>query len=295
MSFSAVAPIELLAAVAVASVLGSLHCVGMCGPFALWASGAGVARGGLLTRMTAYHLGRLLTYSVGGLLAGTAGAMLSAGGDLVGFQSASARIAGGVMIGLGLARGYGWIFTRLRARRAASANVGDTSLAGQSPSAASTSPASGGRVAGWLVTLRPTINRLPGPARAFAAGTLTTLLPCGWLYLFLLVAAGTGSVASSLAVMFAFWLGTLPALSSLMVGAFRFAPKVRPVLPLVGSGLLLVTGFYTATGRASADMRGLVDRAAEIRGEGETAGPEGVRETVDAISETPLPCCSSGE
>ncbi len=62
----------LLVAIFVASLLGSFHCVCMCGPIAIWNSAAGskdAARSMLdkwqaAKRMIAYHFGRLLTYTV---------------------------------------------------------------------------------------------------------------------------------------------------------------------------------------------------------------------------------------
>ena len=62
----------LATAVVTASLLGSMHCVGMCGPLAIWASGGGdqVSRGTLLTSTSLYHAGRLTTYTLAGCIAG---------------------------------------------------------------------------------------------------------------------------------------------------------------------------------------------------------------------------------
>jgi hypothetical protein len=61
--------IAALAAALVAGLLGSLHCVGMCGAFA-----ASCARG--TGGLPAWHVGRLATYGLLGGLAGAAGALL---------------------------------------------------------------------------------------------------------------------------------------------------------------------------------------------------------------------------
>lgn len=285
----------LLTAVLVASVMGSLHCVGMCGPFALWASGAGTKRRGVVPLMAAYHLGRLGTYLVGSVIAGTAGAMLSAGGNLLGFQSLAARLSGGMMIAIAAYQLWRWIRPRFQSRP--NTETGSDLPDDQTPVAAKLP--NPGMVAGWLARLRPSINRLPGPARAFSAGALTTLLPCGWLYLFLLVAAGTGGVVSSALVMTSFWLGTLPALTALILGAFRMAPQFRSAMPLLGGIILLITGLYTATGRASADMSSLSRRAESVAAEqaAEPACPlcaaaeSNPSATLDALTGEPLPCC----
>jgi hypothetical protein len=275
--------IGLLIAVLVASVLGSMHCVGMCGPLALWASGAGSERrGSVWLRLSAYHLGRLLTYTVAGALAGSVGALVSAGGSMVGIQSAAARIVGGAMIALGIVRLAEWLLPGvMRGRQSAGEG------------------AAGGRIARWISQARPTISRFPVLARGFAAGSLTTLLPCGWLYLFVLVAAGTGHPLSAVAVMWAFWLGTVPALTALVAGAWRLAPQLGRAVPVLGAALLLATGFYTATGRAAADLAPLADRAAALRDgqqDGAAAGDaQSATRTLQALSDEPLPCCEDAD
>ena len=100
----------LVAAVFVASLVGSLHCAGMCGGLVAFyaggamgtgaAAGAGVTRGGGTARggwaaHAAYSLGRLIVYAAIGALAGTLGAALDGiGGTLVGVQRVAAVVAG---------------------------------------------------------------------------------------------------------------------------------------------------------------------------------------------------------
>ena len=124
-----------------------------------------------------------------------------------------------------------------------------------------------------------------GPlSRSYLAGLFTTWLPCGWLYLFVLIAAGTGTVVSAIVVMFAFWIGTLPALTGLVLGAGSLMKRSKTVMPAAASVLLIVTGLYTATGRASADLTSIVP-------------PQSVEEPASLISlhEEPLPCCQESE
>lgn len=61
--------IAILAAAFLAGLLGSMHCVGMCGAFA---ASCTRARGGL----AAWHVGRVATYTALGALAGAAGRLL---------------------------------------------------------------------------------------------------------------------------------------------------------------------------------------------------------------------------
>ena len=267
----------LAAAVVISSVLGSLHCVGMCGPLALWASGAGQSNGRgqqqathqVWIKLGAYHFGRLITYSVAGALAGLVGSMVSAGGSLVGLQSLAARLVGGAMIAMGIVRLFELAMPSVMQRRSPAAEK-----------------SFGNGIAGWVARRRPWIQRLPGVGRGVAAGALTTLLPCGWLYVFVLVAGGTGGVLSAMLVMFAFWIGTLPALTALVAGSIGLATKVRPALPVFGCVLLLLTGFYTATGRAAADLQPLTQRARELANQG-LSSDDAMRRLVD----DPLPCC----
>ena len=89
----------LLLTVFVASLVGSLHCIGMCGPFVAFYSGAdssvGIRR---LLSHAAYSCGRLFTYAVFGLAAGAVGAALDVAGSLAGFQRIAAIVAGVTMI-----------------------------------------------------------------------------------------------------------------------------------------------------------------------------------------------------
>ncbi len=221
-------------AVVVASLLGSLHCVGMCGPLAIWATSEGTKP----VTLVSYHLGRLTTYLSAGLMAGLLGSALTIGGDFAGLQSLAAMIAGGFLVLLGVIR---------MAQYAAHLS---------SPSR-SDFPNHLELPGGCIMPNRCSL-RADHLGRSYLAGLLTTWLPCGWLYLFVLIAAGTGSVISAIAVMLAFWIGTLPALTGLVLGAGSLMKRSTTVMPIAASLLLIATGLYTATGRASADLTSIV-------------------------------------
>ncbi|UCD24267.1 MAG: sulfite exporter TauE/SafE family protein [Gemmatimonadota bacterium] len=61
--------IAAIAAAAVAGLIGSPHCIGMCGGFAILC-------GGKVTDTTLWHLGRITSYAALGALAGTFGSMV---------------------------------------------------------------------------------------------------------------------------------------------------------------------------------------------------------------------------
>lgn len=222
----------LIAAVLAASLLGSLHCAGMCGAFMLFAVGAGDATAPARRRTlhVAYHAGRLVTYALLGAVAGAVGAALDFGGSFVGLQRVAAAAAGALMIGFG-------VVTLLR-------------LAGIRS-----------RIEPFPRAFRRVVEHaqrralaLPPFARALAIGLLTTLLPCGWLYAFAFTAAGTGHPALGALTMGVFWVGTLPVLIAVGVGAQALAGPLRRRLPVLTSLVLVVVGLFMLVTRLGAPV-----------------------------------------
>jgi uncharacterized protein len=105
-----------------------------------------------------------------------------------------------------------------------------------------------------------------GPAGAFLAGAINGLLPCGLVYAALTGAVAQGDQARSLALMVAFWAGTLPALAAVRVSGDRLRrlafPRARYIMPLaIGlAGVVLV-----ARGLWPAHDHRPVDHAAHVR------------------------------
>lgn len=230
------------AAVFVASLLGSGHCAGMCGAFlaiavaplpgSLQRPDGGVAlasrspsRGRLLA---AYNVGRLLTYSILGAAAGAIGAAVDLGGELVGVQRAATIAAGAFVLCFG-------IIALLRQFNLRLAHV---------------------RVPGFIrdmvIRVHRAADRLTPTTRAITIGAVTTLLPCGWLWAFVITAAGTGSPPVGAAVMGMFWLGTLPVMLALGAGVQSLAGRLGARLPVLTSLLLIGVGLSTVFGRLSA-------------------------------------------
>ena len=235
----------------------------MCGPFALWATQGGSSR----SAIASYHLGRLTTYLSAGLAAGVLGSAITIGGDFAGLQMLAAKAAGGLLIFFGIARLL-LLFPMFQSK--------------------SVAPVKPSRITMLLQQAKPLVANQGPRARAYLGGLLTTWLPCGWLYLFVLVAAGTGDVMLALTVMTAFWIGTLPALTALAIGARSLIPRFQRVLPIAASVLLIATGLYTATGRASADLSRMV-----APGQVGIPDAEGRVDTAVLIglNDEPLPCC----
>lgn len=207
--------IALLGAVLVASLGGSLHCAAMCGPFAGLAGGT--APGARWTPHVSYALGRLGSYVLLGAIAGAIGAAV----DVASIGGVAMVIAGVAMLlwgGASLARALGW-------RRGSSA---------------------GGATGPMLYAIR----RKRPALRAALVGVLTAALPCGWLYAFVVVAAGTASPLLGGAVMATFWLGSQPALLGAGLTLRALARKLGPRLPVVTASLQIAVGVIALGMRA---------------------------------------------
>jgi len=217
----------LIITVFLASLLGSAHCVGMCGPFALIAGMSSPDdKRTSLWPTAAYNLGRLLTYIVVGIIFGGLGLAINHGTSLAGFQRGATFMAGMLMIVVGtiaMLRQFGW----------------------------------GIRLPGLTVPLHRallkifrTSARMRPIHRATLIGMMTTLMPCGWLYAFAITAAGTGSPFAGAATMAVFWLGTLPLLAAFAAGVHRLSDSFRARVPLVMASLIVVVGLFTLFFRA---------------------------------------------
>jgi sulfite exporter TauE/SafE len=204
-------------------LLGSTHCVGMCGgisaalTFALPAESRQGAR--LFGYQLAYNSGRLLTYT----LLGAAVGML-AHGILAGWgHNPWPRVFAGlfmVVLGLYLA---GWWNGLQRLERLGSGL--------------------------WrhLEPLRRHILPVDHPLKAVLAGAVWGFLPCGLVYSALALALARADTVMSGAAMLAFGLGTLPALlvTGTLAGRVRQLLQRRQTRGLAG-GLVICFGLWTA-------------------------------------------------
>ncbi|MEM6995682.1 MAG: sulfite exporter TauE/SafE family protein [Myxococcota bacterium] len=221
--------IALLSSVFVAAVLGSLHCVGMCGPFATLATArtdrVRLPQVSAASCSGAYNGGRLLAYAVLGIVAGGFGSFVDASGALLGFTRLATALAGGTMIVVGLAGLLRAVGARVPGARA------PMTIPGLSRATAA-------------------VATLPPHRRAAALGALTSLMPCGWLWAFVLTAAGVASPVLGAAVMAAFWAGTVPAMGLLGAGVHTLSRRLRRHLPWLMPALVTGVGVYTLWIRA---------------------------------------------
>jgi len=255
--------IALISAVFIASLLGSMHCAGMCGAFVAFAVTGGPEIQPSRTALNAaYNAGRLVTYTLLGIVAGALGAAMNLGGSMVGVQRTAAVVAGSLMVCFGvsaIARRIGVKVPRMPLPRFLQTTV-----------------AAGHRIA----------FDLPPFTRALVVGLLTTLLPCGWLYAFAITAAGTGSPALGAATMVAFWLGTLPMMIAVGVGIQSLTGGLRRHLPVVTSLLIVVVGVWTIIGRVRLP-------SFEVRPDSASAGSDITQAVmrVESLDSEEMPCC----
>ncbi|MEA5556245.1 sulfite exporter TauE/SafE family protein [Nodularia spumigena] len=248
--------LPLMIAVLSASLLGSMHCAGMCGAFLAVAIGPGDRPASPLVLQSAYHGGRLVTYTLLGAIAGAIGSAVDLAGEAAGLARSAAILAGVMMI---------W-FGTVTLLRVAGVRVPRMPL-----------PA-------WLQRTVGRGHRMvlswPPFGRALSIGLLTTLLPCGWLYAFAITAAGTGDPGLGALTMSVFWMGTLPVLVTLGVGITRATGFLGRKAPLLTSIGLIGIGIFTVANR-------LTINAFE---RGETTA-DGSIERLSTLHEETPPCC----
>jgi len=198
-------------------LMGSFHCVGMCGPLALALpidrpqSGAGIVKNLL------YQLGRATTYAAMGLLLG----LLGAGAAFAGIQQ-WISIAAGIFIVI-------FAFLPLHL---------------SSPLARTR----WGRnwVNGLQQSLRGLLKKSSFTA-LFGFGLVNGLLPCGLVYMALAGALAVGDPIQSAGFMFVFGLGTIPLLAATVFAGqwltasirLKFQRVVPYVVALVGVLMIL--------------------------------------------------------
>ncbi len=186
-------------------MLGSFHCVGMCGPLAL---ALPLSNNSFIAKFSGafiYNAGRIVTYSVFGLIFGLIGQTAA----LFGFQQWLSIVTGALIL----------LFIIIpRKYKFAGATLNYTN--------------------GFFAKLRQKLGRLftkKTNASLFVIGLLNGLLPCGLVYMAVAGAIAAGDIGNSILFMAAFGLGTLPVMWSIAffgnhVGV-SFRQKIRRAYP----------------------------------------------------------------
>lgn len=211
--------IALITSVLVASLVGSLHCAAMCGPLAaFYSAGSAAPRPKLGAAHGAYHATRFTAYASLGLAAGAMGSGIDMAGARAGLASLAAAIAFAVLVIWGATLVLERTRSAFRRFRLPS------------------------RLEHIFRKIARDALSKPPVARAAVLGAASALLPCGWLYAFVLVAAGSGSAGRGLAIMGAFWLGTVPALVCVSAGARALATRFARQLPIASAICIVAVG-----------------------------------------------------
>ena len=213
-------------------LLGSGHCVGMCGGFAITLGLASSQWSRNLGRQLLYTAGRLCTYGFGGAVAGFGGWRLGQFSHGLEFQAGLSIIAGLLLAVQGLIA-LGW-WPRWMGK-------------------SSTTPCR-------AQSLFSTLLRSPQWSAAFVAGLVTGFLPCGLVYANLALAASTGHLGAGFLVMMAFGLGTSPLMistgliSGLLPVAWRsHLYRLAAISLLLCSGVTLYRGVMSWPGPNASD------------------------------------------
>lgn len=203
---------ELYITAFLTGLVGSFHCIGMCGPIALALPDAGKSLGQKLTGRILYNAGRIITYSILGMLLGWAGFGLK----LAGMQQ-SVSIASGVIIIVMVVFASGVIEKR----------IGNP----------------------FRLIPQKGIHWLFHSGNNFALlliGLLNGLLPCGFVYVGLMGSVATQSVTGGALFMTFFGLGTFPMMYGVSIaGQFinlAIRQRIQKIVPVfaVAIGLLFI-------------------------------------------------------
>ena len=188
-----------LAPALVLGLVGSAHCIGMCGPLALAVPSAGRGWSGRLAGGLLLNGGRVVTYMLLGGLFGTFGRGLA----LAGVQQ-SVSITLGVLILAGMIApalvNAGWL------------SRGPATLVMR------------------LQGIMARQLRRTSPGGLFITGLLNGLLPCGLVYLAVAGALATNGALEGAAFMTVFGLATWPALLAVRLGGGALSMRWRGIL-----------------------------------------------------------------
>lgn len=203
-------------------LLGSIHCIGMCGGImgALTMAIPVEQKGKRLSLIIIYNTGRIISYAIAGFLVGLIGWSLEKNGFAIGLR----YFAGIMLLIMGLYLAGWWAGLTYTER------LGSLLWKRIQPIASKLLP----------------VKNIP---QAFALGFLWGWLPCGLVYGTLPLAANHGTPHLGALVMIAFGLGTWPALiiSGIAAQALKQFLQKKHVRRLFGI-IIMLFGIWTIPG-----------------------------------------------
>ncbi|MCF6350679.1 MAG: sulfite exporter TauE/SafE family protein [Flavobacteriaceae bacterium] len=197
-------------------LLGSFHCIGMCGPIAFALPLDRGSKAKIIFQTFLYHIGRLLAYSFIGLLFGIIGKGLY----LAGFQQRLSILMGIVMI----------LAVIIPVQVFNSFNL--------------TKPLY--RIIGKVKQQLGLYLNKKSNKSIFLIGFFNGFLPCGLVYMALIGSIASSSAFSGFSYMFLFGLGTVPMMTFAVfvtnVLKIKIRKKIQKIIPVfvVVIGLLFI-------------------------------------------------------
>ncbi len=197
---------------------GSFHCIGMCGPIAMYAGSKNNSRKFIFNRLL-YNLGRVITYSALGLLLGIFGSTL----NFAGAQQAISIFSGLFLLLFVLTTFYSSKFHSLNF-------ISNKVSVGMK------------KVFGLLI-------KQESSAKWLGLGLVNGVLPCGFVYLALGVAIFQVDIIHTISFMALFGLGTIPAMLAITITSGFISMNwknklghVAPYLASIVAVLLIIRG-----------------------------------------------------
>lgn len=204
--------------VALLALLGTGHCIGMCGAFAVAAGSGEGGRPAWVARQAAYGLGKGTAYAFVGVAVLVIGRGWQGQANIAGWQDALGWIVGSIMILLGAFQLLEWRLAPGLERWW-----------------------QGSRTCGVMFG----VGRSASPFKGFLVGWINGFLPCGLSLAALLYLLGTGSAVTLVAGAYVFSLATLPGLGAAAALLRRWGPAGRRRLVRAAGALLILLGVLT--------------------------------------------------
>ena len=200
--------------------MGSAHCIGMCGGFAVAIGASDIPLRRILMRQGLYSAGRVCTYAFLGAVGGFAGLYLSGvKTPLIGAQHIFSFLSGLVMLVVGLSVlspfRFHWKWLAI--------------------------------ITGWIAPIFCRLLGARGRLGFFIAGLANGFLPCGLVYAFLAGAVASSDLLRGMLLMTFFGLGTLPAMIAVGCGGKVLSHTARLRAYRVAACMVIIYGVVTIT------------------------------------------------
>ena len=223
-------------------IVGSFHCIGMCGPIALALPSYSSNRSKMVMSRVLYNVGRAITYSLFGIVVG----LIGEGLNMAGLQQSISIIAGALIL----------IMVVLPSRFVQRISI--------------LKPAVG--FTNYLKQKFGLLLKRKSASSTFLIGVLNGFLPCGLVYIAIAGAFAAGGLMNGALYMFMFGLGTIPLMliasiagNFVNVGIRKRINKAVPVFMIALAFLFIVRGMNLGIPYISPQIQQteVVDQSAE--------------------------------